>query len=203
MARETGLEPATSGVTGRRSNQLSYSRVRVKGRGDVGLKGATFPSQGCCRSPCLPEPFAIPLQKRPIWDGLSAGQAAWSVLSPNRLRIAAPSIPRPLLTTAAPNRAKKAAGPAAMTLEYLAAMDRELSKKRPEGIPSRGPGVALFVVGSGRILIPPAPRFACDFCFSVQPHRDRALPALCRHRHPVGSVVPDQPLHREAEESRP
>ena len=25
MARETGLEPAASGVTGRRSNQLSYS----------------------------------------------------------------------------------------------------------------------------------------------------------------------------------
>ena len=25
VARETGLEPATSGVTGRRSNQLSYS----------------------------------------------------------------------------------------------------------------------------------------------------------------------------------
>jgi hypothetical protein len=28
LARVTGLEPATSGVTGRRSNRLSYTRMR-------------------------------------------------------------------------------------------------------------------------------------------------------------------------------
>jgi hypothetical protein len=30
MARETGLEPAASAVTGRRSNQLSYSRIPIR-----------------------------------------------------------------------------------------------------------------------------------------------------------------------------
>ncbi len=36
MARETGLEPATSGVTGRRSNQLSYSPAARRHNGRIG-----------------------------------------------------------------------------------------------------------------------------------------------------------------------
>jgi hypothetical protein len=37
MARATGLEPATSGVTGRHSNQLSYARAAgAKDPQDVG-----------------------------------------------------------------------------------------------------------------------------------------------------------------------
>jgi DNA-binding transcriptional ArsR family regulator len=36
MARETGLEPATSGVTGRRSNQLSYSPATRRRNGRTG-----------------------------------------------------------------------------------------------------------------------------------------------------------------------
>ena len=32
VARVTGLEPATSGVTGRHSNQLSYTRAKIPPR---------------------------------------------------------------------------------------------------------------------------------------------------------------------------
>ncbi len=39
MAGATGLEPATSGVTGRRSNQLSYTPANLD-RGDTSYLGA-------------------------------------------------------------------------------------------------------------------------------------------------------------------
>ena len=44
MARVTGLEPATSGVTGRHSNQLSYTRAgRPPKRCGGGVRGAPTP----------------------------------------------------------------------------------------------------------------------------------------------------------------
>jgi hypothetical protein len=42
MAGATGLEPATSGVTGRRSNQLSYAPAASTEAGTP-----TLPSEGC------------------------------------------------------------------------------------------------------------------------------------------------------------
>ena len=41
MARVTGLEPAASGVTGRRSNQLSYTRIQPVQKGAGEARGVT------------------------------------------------------------------------------------------------------------------------------------------------------------------
>jgi hypothetical protein len=50
MARATGLEPATSGVTGRHSNQLSYARAKPLHKRHVGgLRGALPPVKHCMR----------------------------------------------------------------------------------------------------------------------------------------------------------
>ena len=46
LARVTGLEPATSGVTGRRSNQLSYTR----NRGGAPSKASRPARQATCGS---------------------------------------------------------------------------------------------------------------------------------------------------------
>ena len=51
MARVTGLEPATSGVTGRHSNRLSYTR-------------AYGPGEGRRKEPNLALPDILPLKWR-------------------------------------------------------------------------------------------------------------------------------------------
>ena len=57
MARATGLEPAASGVTGRRSNQLSYARIFHLRRAEpqrVSQSGGCTWSQGGSQAAVLP-----------------------------------------------------------------------------------------------------------------------------------------------------
>ena len=52
MARVTGLEPATSGVTGRHSNQLSYTRAFDEHVSAVFVVGAVDKGFACgCQAP--------------------------------------------------------------------------------------------------------------------------------------------------------
>ncbi|BAQ44016.1 hypothetical protein Maq22A_c02810 [Methylobacterium aquaticum] len=90
MARATGLEPATSGVTGRHSNQLSYARAA---RSLHHAASASIPPRGMARTTGL-EPatsgvtgrhsnrlsyvrtWRIALQKRLIPEGSGADDGA-------------------------------------------------------------------------------------------------------------------------------
>ena len=76
MARVTGLEPATSGVTGRRSNQLSYTRLRR--RRALGIR--SLPCQRpslvfCRRSIADVRSTNVPSSNRnPAMSGLAGGR---------------------------------------------------------------------------------------------------------------------------------
>ena len=50
VARVTGLEPATSGVTGRHSNQLSYTRISLHPLGDASVGGEAPRQEGALDS---------------------------------------------------------------------------------------------------------------------------------------------------------
>ncbi len=72
MARLTGLEPATPGVTGRYSNQLSYNRSRRPGLAGSGrlifgpAGGVNTPSRGKFDETRLPSRRVSAAGPRPI-----------------------------------------------------------------------------------------------------------------------------------------
>ena len=65
VARMTGLEPATSGVTGRRSNQLSYIRIASQQREEGGIGG--------CSRPVKQSPKAFGGFFESQWPGIAGG----------------------------------------------------------------------------------------------------------------------------------
>lgn len=73
MARATGLEPATSGVTGRHSNRLSYARARrrVFRGGGGGLRPPETPVK---RPDAKPRGFFEKAEKDRIFSNLVGGE---------------------------------------------------------------------------------------------------------------------------------
>ena len=59
MAGRTGLEPATSDVTGRRSNQLNYNPAPVEPRGTRWAAAAVTRLPGCARLSAEPNTPAV------------------------------------------------------------------------------------------------------------------------------------------------
>ena len=66
MAEVTGLEPAASGVTGRRSNQLSYSRSQKRAP-----RGTRWPRSDDLRG--LPREVKFDRPLAHCWPAISAG----------------------------------------------------------------------------------------------------------------------------------
>ena len=124
MAGATGLEPATSAVTGQRSNQLSYAPAGVGQE----LKAAPPPSQGNASPPAN-------LRKSPIfaknrWSNrlriVYAGKRVWRFARLADLKRRVPLWQRLLA---------KSATPTTVTLKHLAAAlaeAHEMSKKQAE-----------------------------------------------------------------------
>ena len=68
MARVTGLEPATSGVTGRHSNQLSYTRIPLREEEKRANKGVSRCGQAQCReTPKIAENSASSVRNPDRW----------------------------------------------------------------------------------------------------------------------------------------
>src|ERR1700749_3543232 len=134
MARETGLEPAASAVTGRRSNQLSYSRgcrrQILTPRRTEGIKGCPDLVKAVADPPVRSAFLRFRCGKMPVLPGKRRSQSTCE-----SFKACCSCISCHL--RGGPNMAKKAAAPATVTLKHLAAAlseEHELSKKSAESI---------------------------------------------------------------------